>query len=367
MRRLPFKLFVIVMIGWLMPLQAANVQSFTMDSTHFYFLHPAQQSLSQQFSTVVNAPPNPIDDPQRRPVHITILLFGRANTLKNLSLVDATQRRLNELKIDYRLDTVYGKRNQYDGIEYDKLKRSRPDYVVITELDMVQSRYIEELLRDTHVKVIFYDMATPLSNWQYHAPFMYVGFDKIKIVDMLVSYLHRQLPPKATIAALLTDSSALGDLHCDAFLDAMAALNRPIQNIQTIDSTSQSGRAAARILLKEKSADFIFSCTQNISDGVVAALKEFPSEKVQTNSWGFSDNELSNLTSQRVLVSTLFRWDDLAIAIAEGIKSDIEGETAPKLYVARASLISSGLDEESLKLLINRAYRYSGEGYERSH
>ncbi|REG81043.1 substrate-binding domain-containing protein [Marinomonas pollencensis] len=362
MRRLPFKLFVIVMIGWLIPLQAANVQSFTMDSHHFYSLFPAQQSLSEQFSAVINAPPDPVDILQRRPVHITILLFGRANNLKNLSLVDAAQRRLNELKIDYRLETVYGKRNHYDVIEYEKLKRSRPDYVVMTELDMVQSRYIEQLLRDTHVKVIFYDMATPLSNWQYHAPFMYVGFDKIKVVNMLVSYLHRQLPAKAKIAAFLADSSALGDLRCDAFLDAMAALNRPIQSIQTMDSTRQSGRAAARVLLEAKSVDFIFSCTQNISDGVVSALKEFPNQKVRTNSWGFSDNELSNLTSQRVLVSTLFRWDDLAIAIAEGIKSDIEGEPVPKLYMARASLISSGLDLDSLKLLIGRAYRYSGEG-----
>lgn len=360
MRRLPFTLFVIAIISGCMPLQAANVQSFTMDSSHFYSLYPEQQALSDQFSATVNSPPTPVDKPQRRPVQVTMLLFGRAQTLKNHSLVNAFQRRMSELKIDYRLETFYGQRNHYDAAEYAKLKRSRPDYLIITELDIVQSRYVEQVLREGHPKVIFYDMATPLSNWQNHPPFMYIGFDKAKIVNMLVSYLHRQLPRHARIAAFLADSTALGDQRCDAFLDAMAAINRPIQRIQTMESSVQRAKKAARRLLAANSVDFIFSCTQNISDGVASAIQAFPSAGVKTNSWGFSSNELSNLTSQRTLVSTLFRWDDLAIAIAEGIKGDLEGEAVPKLYIAQASLISSDLDAESLKLLIRRAYRYSG-------
>lgn len=360
MRRLPFKLFVIAIISWLMPLHAANVQSFTMDSHHFYSLNPEQQVLNEQFSAIVNSPPDAIEIAQRRPVHISMLLFGRADTLRNHSLIHAFQRRMAELKIDYRLEIFYGQRNHYDVAEYNKLKRSRPDYLIVTELDMVQSRYLEQVLRDRQPKVIFYDMATPLSNWQNHAPFMYIGFDKVKMVNTLVSYLNRQLPKQARITAFLAESGTLGERRCDAFLDAMTAVNRPIQEVQVMDGSQQSAQEAARRLLKGKSVDFIFSCTQTISDGVVSAIKAIPNSAVQTNSWGFSHHELVNLTSQRVLVSTLYRWDDLAIAIAEGIKGDIEGETVPKLYIAQASLISSDLDSESLKLLIRRAYRYSG-------
>ncbi|MEL0635157.1 substrate-binding domain-containing protein [Marinomonas sp. TI.3.20] len=343
-----------------MPLYAANVQPFVMDSAHFYALYPGQWSLSEKFAGTVNSPPIPLKIQQRRPIQISILLSDQTKSPKNRSLLSAFNHRMKELKINYRLDVLYGKRNHYDAAEYDKLKQSRPDYLIITDLDLVQSRYIEKMLRDDRTKIIFYGMSTPLTNWQNHSPFMYIGFDQVKAVDSLVSYLHRQLPSTARVAAFVVDSGYLGDRRCNTFLDAMAKENRSIQLVQTMHNDKQSALKYAQVLLKKKSIDFIFSCTQNISDGVVTAIKESSSSmKVQTNSWGLSKDEVANLKSHLVLVSTFFAWDDLAIAAAEAIKKGMEGETAPELYIARASLVSTDIDPESLNLMMQRVFRYS--------
>lgn len=359
-RFLVIKLFVIAIISWIMPIYATNVQSFIMETSHFYDLHPEQRPLSERFSATVHSPPAPIVAPQSRPVRVSMLLFSPSTSPRNYSLLSAFKRRMAELKIDYRLDVFYSNHAYFDAKIYEQLQSSKADYLILTGLDLVQSRYIEKILRGGSPKIIFYGLATPLLHWQNHSPFMYIGFDQTKIIDTLASYLHRQLPMKANIAAFILDSGDLGDSRCNAFLDAMANEKRTIQFVKTMPNNKESAFKATQALLKDKSIDFVFSCTQNISDGVVAALKSSaPSAETKTNSWGQSDNEVANVIGHRVLVSALFIWDDLAIAVAEGIKGDIEGEVMPKLYIARASLMSTELDAESLNLMMEQAFHYS--------
>lgn len=361
MRRLTIlKLYLIVIMSWAITGYAANVQPYIMDSSHFYALSPNQHPLSEQFATIVNSPPTPLNVTQTRPVKIIVLLSGEPNSVQNHSLLTAFTKRMQELKIQYQLIRFQVPEEKFDAKVFAQIKRDKADYLLVTKLDLVQSRYVEQVLLGGSTKVILYNMATPFWNWQNHSPLMYVGFDQVKAVDMLASYLDRQLPKNANIAAFVVRSGYIADRRCDAFLDAMAREKRVVEQVRVLPDDKQSAYQEGLALLQQQRTDFVFSCTQNISDGVIAAIKQSKWPRaLQTNSWGLSEQEVDNLSAHRALVSVVFMWDDLAIAVAEGIKKNMEGEALPKLYIARSALMSSELDLESLKLMMQQAFRYS--------
>jgi autoinducer 2-binding protein LuxP len=365
MRRFRYFIVWVVLLGCsAFTAQAANMSLDLMDSYDFYQLSPRQGPLAEQFTTVVNSPPSPIRVPQKRAVRIALLLFGDINAIDNRSLLMSFKKRMRELGIDYRLDTYIGSsQNSSDITPYFKIAEAQPDYIVMTELGFVQRRFLERFLRTSKApKVILYDFASPLAHWMNHPPLMYIGFDQKKATIMLASYLDRQLPPDASISALVLPSGYLGYVRCDVFLNEMMKYNRRISHIRVVSDNKKSAFEAAQSLLKKDPSDFIFSCSQNISDGVVAALKEKSlAPNIQTNSWGLPLHGISDLVSRRVKVSVLFMKDDLSIALAEAIKMDLEGKNMPNLYVAHSTLMPAELDAESIRLMVQQAYHYSVE------
>lgn len=371
------KLFVLFLLGVCSSVQASNVMPYIISSHDFYRSSPDQLPLSEQMSAVINSPPDPIRINQLSPIRVAFLLSDSALNIKNKAIVHTFEKRMQELGIAYQI-LIYDKLlkghldNPYGAIQQDK-----PDYIIATALDIVQSRVVEKVLQKGISKVIYFDLSTPLANWKYHPPFMYVGFDQVKVATTLASYIDRQLPPKAPISALMLPSGYLNDVRCNSFLDAMADRNRHINDIQSVSNKQGAFEAAKRILQKTPNA-FIFSCSQTISEGVVEAIAQqrktlhtplpqsnSPTELgdtslfAQTNSWGVSPHELSNLSHRYVLVSSLFMWDDLVIAMAEGIKGNMEGRAEPALYVGRSSIMSPEQDNVSLHLMLQQAYRYS--------
>ena len=343
--------------------QAANMALDLMDSEAFYQLMPRQGPLAEQFTTIVNSPPNPMRVSQKRAVRIALLLFGDVNSLENKSILVTFRKRMRELNIDYRLDT-YSDSFESDGdlSAYFKMVDAQPDYIVMTKLGSVQRRFIERFLLSGKPKVILYDFATPLTHWVNHPPLMYIGFDQKKATSMLASFLERQLPEDITISALVLPTGYLGHMRCDLFLDEMEKYHRKVDRILTVSDDKNSAYQAAVELLKKNPPDFIFSCTQNISEGVVMALNKTDSgSKIQTNAWGVSENGLADLESRKLKASVLFMEDDLSIAVAEAIKLDLEGRNMPNLYVANSMLVPAELDLESLRLMVQQAHHYSVE------
>jgi autoinducer 2-binding protein LuxP len=363
MRRFRSFFIWIVLASSAFTVQAANMALDLMDSHDFYQLIPRQGSLAEQFTTIINSPPNPMRVSQKRAVRIALLLFGDMNSLENRSILVTFRKRMRELNIDYRLDTYIDNfESEGDLTTYFKMAEAQPDYIIMTKLGSVQRRFLERFLRLSKPKVILYDFASPLTHWMNHPPLMYVGFDQKKATSMLASYLERQLPEETEISALVLPAGYLGHMRCDLFLDEMSKYNRRINRIRAIPDNKYSAFEATKILLKDSPPDFIFSCSQNISEGVVAALQsEGFGSQIQTNAWGLSANGIADLESRKIKVSVLFMQDDLSIAVAEAIKLDLEGRNMPTLYVANSTLLPAELDSESLRLMIQQAHHYSVE------
>ena len=379
MRRLfCINLFALFLLGVCSSAQAMNVLPYVMSSQDFYRAWPDQRPLSEQLSAVVNSPADPINMMQISPERVTFLLSGTTSSIRNKSLLLSFKRRMQELGIAYQITIYDNLQNLQATSPFALIKKEKPNYLVATDLDVMQSHVVERVLQQGKTKVIFFNLSTPLKNWKYQPPFMYVGFDQLKAVQTLASYLDRQLPKKTKLAALVLSSGYMNDLRCNGFLDAMASRNRHIGDVQTVADNAEAAYVAAQRILRKTPDAFIFSCTQSISNGVVRAIKAYHNthahqmkemaeskteedglSSAQTNSWGLSVNEVDHLINGPVMVSSLFMWDDLAIAVAEGIKGDMEGKAEPMLYVGRTTIMSPEQDSTSLHLMIQQAYRYS--------
>ncbi|AEF56415.1 substrate-binding domain-containing protein [Marinomonas posidonica] len=343
------------------PLLAASFAEEVMTEQSFFQLLPQQSPLSEQFTTLVNSPPNPLRISQQEPIRVVFLLFGDVDGWQNRLMLRAFKKRMRELGVVYRLDT-YVDRSGYgtDFIAHLPVIEMESDYIIATQFNASLRRLFERFLIQGQGKLILFDFATPIVHWLPRPPLMYVGFDQFKTVQMLASYLDRQLSSTARISALVLPESYLGQMRCDGFLDEMNRYGREVESIYIVADDVQQAAKRTETLLSNQETDFIFSCSQNIAAGVLQVLRKNEAyNRVQTNVWGAFSAQLVELKGHHIKANTLFYWDDLSIAIAEAIKLDLEGRNLPNLYMARSPLLPEDIDPESLGLMLQQAYHYS--------
>ncbi|MGR0278948.1 substrate-binding domain-containing protein [Marinomonas dokdonensis] len=356
----------IVLIG-LLPIQSSfstTLSSILIDSQQFYSAYPEQLPLGEQFAEAVEASGVTVSNPPQDTLRIVIQLVGPESTLKNQAILETFKQRMRELRIDYRLDTftesdyLGDKEGALQG--YLKIAAMDPDYLLVTGVHAIQSRIVERFLLPRKPKVIVYDMATPLSSWENHPPLIYIGFDEKLATSQLALAIHKKLPVKSTMHALVLPSGYLSHTRCDTFLDRTYDNNRKIQVIRHVENNRKLAYQAALELLSASPVDFVFSCTQAISDGVMMAIKALGLEgKTQTNTWRLSSEDIKGLRDGRLLMSYLFMQDELAVGMAEAVKRDLEGARMPRLYMANGHLVYMPLSDKRLGELQRQAYRYS--------
>ena len=338
---------------------AADMSLYLMDGEDFYHASPRQTSLAEQFSATVKAAPLPIRFNQAHPVRIAILLFGEKDAVENQALLFTFKRRMRELGIDYRLDTYADSSVRKDDVTlYFKMVSAEPDYIVMTKFGFMQRRFIERFLASGKSKVILYDFASPLTHWVNDPPLIYIGVDQKLATKRLVDYLDRHLPKTSQISAIVSADSYMEQVRCNLFLDEIASHGRKVRSIKVIPDSRAYAFQSANMLLNEGKTDFIFSCSQEISEGVVSALQQKGISRVKTNAWKpwFHPSED---VKQAIKASVLFHKDDLSIAVAEAIKLDLEGQNIPLLYMSGFDVVGTQDGAHNMQLMVEKMYPYS--------
>ncbi len=338
---------------------AADMSLYLMDGEDFYRASPRQASLAEQFSATVRSDPLPIRFNLAHPVRIAILLFGEKDSVENQALLFTFKRRMRELGIDYRLDTYIDSSVRKDDVTlYFKMVDAKPDYIVMTKFGFMQRRFVERFLASGKSKVILYDFASPLTYWVNDPPLIYIGVDQKLATKRLVDYLDRHLPKTSRISAIVSDDSYMEQVRCNLFLDGIATRGRKLHVIKVIPDNRTHAFQSTNTLLNEGKTDFIFSCSQEISEGVVSALQQKGTSHVETNAWKpwFPSSESFK---QTIKASVLFNKDDLSIAVAEAIKLDLEGQNMPLLYMSGFEVVGTQDSEHNMQLMVEKMYPYS--------
>jgi autoinducer 2-binding protein LuxP len=151
-------------------------------------------------------------------------------------------------------------------------------------------------------------------------------------------------------------SSARGGVFNELFQDQKHKLS----SFQYTDATRASGYAMTKNLVAtDPDIDFIYACATDIALGAIDALEDMGRQDIQVNGWGGGDAELKAIEQNKLTATVMRSNDDTGIAMAEVIKSDIEGQATPRVFSGKLKLITFSDNPTTIKRLKEQAFRYS--------
>ncbi len=366
-RSLCLLLLMIPMISWggVFGQKGVTLQRFLEEN-------PGQQALLDQLAVRVHSLPAPINSLQTATLQIGVIFSGSDSDIENKAWLIAFKRRMQILRIDYRLDVYYlpSGHDARDVVRaFDAVGVSRFDYLVIDSVTEYLRPELERVLKRDYPKVIMLNVSTPFRVWRFHPPLVYIGVDYSQSMGRLASYLDRRLSNAATIDVVTVEDAYLYDSRCSTFVNALEAVGRSVRDYYIVADSSEEGYRAAMSSLDHSSLhiddedtgreQFIFACTPNISLGVWEALKAAQVPYSYTNSWSGQAPYPGESSRPNLLVTVLGMHDNMAIATAEVVKAHMESRLSPMVYAESSQLITQEMDEQTLNIIYEQAFIYS--------
>lgn len=338
----------------------------------FWEENPGQQPLLDQLAVRVHSLPIPISSIQTNTLQIGVVFSGMERDVENRAWLAAFKRRMQILRIDYRLDVFYLPSN-YSANDvvrvFDAIRASNFDYLVADDVTEYLRPEFEQILVQRTPKMILTNVSTPFNVWRFHPPLIYIGVDSSQSMGRLASYLDRRLSKNASIDVIAVDDSYLYDSRCSTFVNALETIGREVRDYYIVPDSQIDGYRAAMssldhgsVYLEGDSAQqeqFIFSCSAEVSAGVWEALNDAQVPQTYTNSWSGKPPYPSGTHNPHLLVTVLGMHDNKAIATAEVIKADIESRLLPMVYAEPSQLITQDMDEQTLNIMYEQAFMYS--------
>lgn len=329
--------------------------------------HPEQAERMASFSRQVHAPAIPLNQQQNRPARIAILYPGLQSSDYWRRSLTSFERRLKDIGLQYELKTFLSRPSVDTPLQSQQLNEAlqwNPDYLVFTLETVRQRRLIEQVLAKGHPKLILQNITTPLTNWQSHRPFLYVGFDHAQGTRLLADWMLEKVNYKADYLMLYFSPGYISEMRGDTFATEAARYENVKQVAQyfTNGDRKKAYKATRRALKKHPSLNMIYANSTDIALGALDALSEKGLEdQVLLNGWGGGSKELDVLNQGRLDVTVMRMNDDNGIAMAEAIRLDLDGkgDEVPHIFAGDIKLLHSDTSAQEISELKREAFRLS--------
>ncbi|GAJ70300.1 autoinducer 2-binding periplasmic protein LuxP precursor [Vibrio sp. JCM 18904] len=230
--------------------QATQVLNGYWAYQEFLDQFPQQKQLTSALAEVVRETPVPVAKDKKRPLKISVVYPGQQISDYWIRNIDAFEKRLDKLDIDYQLNQVFTRPNadiKQQSLSLMEALKSNSDYLIFT-LDTTRHRkFVEHVLDSKKTKLILQNITTPVRDWEH-----------------------------------------ISDIRGNTFINQVNRDNQfELQSAYYTKATKQSGYEAAKASLeKYPDVDFIYACSTDVALGAVDALKELGRDDVMLNGWG---------------------------------------------------------------------------------
>lgn len=334
-------------------------------------IHPGHQMKIDNFAELVKLPGIAVDkEIQQEKLNIAFLYPGEQVSDYWERSLRSFKLRLNEIGIDYSITEIFTRAGVLDikkqETEIRNLLNHDFDYIVFTLNVLQHEKMIEQILIQGTPKLILQNITTPLYRWEGKQPFLYVGFDHNQGTKMIADYFIQKNERGATYSLLYHTEGYVSEMRGDYFIDYIEDKSDFILNsaYYTDGKIEKAKQSTERILNSSDSPRFIYSCSTDISIGIIEALTERKDETEtwpQINGWGGGSKELELLADKKLSVTVMRMNDDNGVAMAEAIRMDIEGKSdrIPLIFSGEMVLIDSETNADEIEEYKKRAFRYS--------
>lgn len=329
--------------------------------------NPAQPAQMQAFSNQVHSTATPLKQPQQRPAKIAIIYPALQSSDYWHRSLTSFEQRLKQTGLQYELKTFFSRPSIDAPLQSQQLNEAlqwQPDYLVFTLETVRQRRLIEQVLAKGTPKLILQNITTPLTSWQSHRPFLYVGFDHAQGSRLLANWMLKRTHYQANYLMLYFSPGYISKMRGDTF--AVEAARHPdvhqVAQYFTNGDRDKAYKATLRALGKYPQTNMIYANSTDIALGALEALKELGLEdKVLLNGWGGGSSELEVLQPGGLDVTVMRMNDDNGVAMAEAIKLDIEGQgkSVPHIFAGDIKLLHNQTSATELEALTKEAFRLS--------
>ncbi|WP_122054269.1 substrate-binding domain-containing protein [Vibrio sp. Evd11] len=326
---------------------------------------PEQKALTDKMIEAVQNHPVPLRKIQYEPITISVVYPGQQISDYWVRNIEAFEKRLDKLRINYRINQVFTRVNAditQQSISLQEAIENKTDYLIFT-LDTTRHRkFIEHVLTSTDTKLILQNITTPVRSWADRQPFMYVGFDHATGSLKLAEYFKSNSKSDSQYSVLYRSEGYISDARGDTFIhDVNTDTNFALKSSFYTKSDKESGYQAAKIsIAKDKDLDFIYACATDVALGAADAIRE-SGRDILLNGWGGGSAELEAIERGDLDVTVMRMNDDTGIAMAEAIKWDLTGLAVPTVYSGDFELVTKEDSPERISELKQRAFRYSGQ------
>lgn len=325
---------------------------------------PEQKKLTNTLAEAVRENPTPILKEKKREIKISVVYPGQQISDYWVRNIDAFEKRLDKLNIDYQLNQVFTRPNadiKQQSLSLMEALKSNADYLIFT-LDTTRHRkFVEHVLDSKKTKLILQNITTPVRDWDNHQPFLYVGFDHAEGSRRLATEFSKRFPEHSRYSVLYFSEGYISDVRGNTFIHQVnRESNFELQSAYYTKATKQSGYEAAKASLeKYPDVEFIYACSTDVALGAVEALAELGRDDIMINGWGGGSAELDAILNGELDITIMRMNDDTGIAMAEAIKWDLEGKSVPTVYSGDYEIVSKSDSPERIEALRKRAFRYS--------
>lgn len=325
---------------------------------------PKQKALTEQLVDAVRDYPVPIGVKQSKPITISVVYPGQQISDYWSRNIKAFETRLDKLGISYNINQVFTRPNvdvRQQSLSLLEAIKNNTDYLIFT-LDTTRHRkFIEHVMSSTDTKLILQNITTPVRAWDDNQPFMYVGFDHIHGAKLLQNYYKKNSQRESRYSVLYFSEGYISYARGDTFIEEMShhdsyKLSSSYYTTATRDSGYQTALEAVR---NDPNIRFIYACSTDVALGAADALEELGRKDIALNGWGGGTAELEAIAAGDLDVTVMRMNDDTGIAMAEGIKWDLEGRQVPHVYSGDFELITAEDSALTIDKFKQRAFRYS--------
>ncbi len=334
----------------------------------FFAQNPAQRELTEGFSSLVRNPAMPLQQKQDQPVRIYILYPGKQVSDYWRRSVKSFTARMDELGIKYEIKQHHTKPAVALKQQAKLLNRAKlfnPDYVIFTLDAVTHQPLAEAIMQQGNTKLILQNITTPIKQWRGRKPFIYVGFDHIQGTRMLSDFFSRKVAGNGGYAVVYWSKGYISEVRGDSFIKMQQQNSLNLAEARHTNASRRSAyQASMEILSQRPNLKFIYACATDVALGVSNAIRDNGLQgQVLVNGWGGGSKELEAIQRKELDVTVMRMNDDNGVAMAEAIKLDLQGkpERVPTLYSGDFVLVTKETSKSELKLLKQRAFRYSSQ------
>lgn len=358
-------IFSLVLVAGIAPVaHPSQVLNGYWEYQEFLKEFPEQKQLTNALAEAVREKPVPVTSDKKRELKISVVYPGQQISDYWIRNIDAFEKRLDKLNINYQLNQVFTRPNadiKQQSLSLMEALKSNSDYLIFT-LDTTRHRkFIEHVLDSKKTKLILQNITTPVRDWDKHQPFLYVGFDHAEGSRKLAKEFSQRFPKNSHYSVLYFSEGYISDVRGNTFINQVNRdSNFELQSAYYTKATKQSGYEATKSSLeKYPDVDFIYACSTDVALGAVEALAELGRDDIMINGWGGGSAELDAILNGELDITVMRMNDDTGIAMAEAIKWDLEGKSVPTVYSGDYEIVTTSDSPERIEALRKRAFRYS--------